>query len=167
MRLSLIVAMAENGVIGRDGELPWRISADLKNFKALTMGKPMIMGRKTWDSLGRPLPGRPHVVVSRDPNFAADGVVGAVSFEDALTRARKLAREVGKDEIMVIGGAEIYRAALDQADRIYLTEVHRTVEGDTSFPEFDRAGWSESEREGPFTDDDGALEYSFVTLARA
>ena len=162
MRLSLIVAMAENGVIGRDGELPWRISADLKNFKALTMGKPMIMGRKTWDSLGRPLPGRPHVVVSRDPNFAAEGVESATSFEDALALAEKMT----EDEIMVIGGAEIYRAALDQADRIYLTEIHREVDGDTVFPEFDRARWVETHRAGPLAAGDGELEYSFVTLDR-
>ena len=108
MTLSLIVAMAENGVIGRGDALPWRIPEDLKHFKSITMGKPIIMGRRTWDSLGRILPGRPHIVLSRDPNFAVDGVSSAHSLEDALTIAESLTEH----EIMIIGGAEIYRAAL-------------------------------------------------------
>ncbi|HAA93900.1 MAG: hypothetical protein CMM48_15355 [Rhodospirillaceae bacterium] len=163
MRLSLIVAMAENRVIGRDGDLPWRIPEDLQRFKNTTMGKPMIMGRKTWESLGRPLPGRPHIVISRDPEYAADGVVTVTSFEDARANAEALA----DDEIMVIGGAEIYRAALDRANRIYLTEVHQAVDGDTYFPEFDRTDWVETEREGPITVADDGLQFSFVNLDRA
>ena len=162
MRISIIVAVAENGLIGRDGDLPWRLSEDLKRFKEITMGKPIIMGRKTWESIGRPLPGRPNVVISRDPNYAADGVDVVQSVEQALARAC----ELGSDEIMVIGGAEIYRVALSDAERIYVTEVHSKVEGDTHFPHFDRNDWRESVREGPFLDEKSNLTFSFVQLDR-
>ena len=160
MTLSLIVAMAENGVIGRGDALPWRIPEDLKHFKSITMGKPIIMGRRTWDSLGRILPGRPHIVLSRDPNFAVDGVSSAHSLEDALTIAESLTEH----EIMIIGGAEIYRAALCYVHRIYLTEIHRSISGDTFFPRFNRDSWIEMERQGPFQDEQSGLTYSFVTL---
>jgi dihydrofolate reductase len=171
MRVSLIVAMAENGVIGRDGDLPWRISEDLKRFKEITMGKPIVMGRKTWESIGRPLPGRPHIVISRDPAYevvGAEGVDVVASLEAALARAGELIKSgaVEIDEVMIIGGAEIYRLALGRADRIYLTEVHRDIEGDTVFPDFDRAEWRETAREGPFTVGHGILQYSFVTYDR-
>ena len=160
MKLSLIVAMAENGVIGRGDALPWRIPEDLKHFKSITMGKPIIMGRRTWDSLGRILPGRPHIVLSRDPNFAVDGVSSAHSLEDALTIAESLTEH----EIMIIGGAEIYRAALCYVNCIYLTEIHRSISGDTFFPPFNRDAWIEMERQGPFQDEQSGLTYSFVTL---
>lgn len=160
MKLSLIVAMAENGVIGRGDALPWRIPEDLKHFKSITMGKPIIMGRRTWDSLGRILPGRPHIVLSRDPNFAVDGVSSAHSLEDALTIAESLTEH----EIMIIGGAEIYRAALCYVNCIYLTEIHRSISGDTFFPRFNRDAWIEMERQGPFQDEQSGLTYSFVTL---
>lgn len=167
MRLSLIVAMAANGVIGRDGDLPWRISEDLKHFKALTMGKPMIMGRKTWESLPGALPGRPHIVVSRDAGYRADGVEVVGGIETAVARGEALAAEAGVEEVMVIGGAEIYRLALPHGGRIYLTEIEDDVPGDTRFPEIDRADWTETESDGPMSDEKTGLSYRFVTLDRA
>jgi len=162
MCTSIIVAMSENGLIGHEGDLPWRLSEDLRRFKEITMGKPIIMGRKTWESIGRPLSGRPHVVISRDPNYAAEGVDVVHSFKQALARAH----ELGSAEIMVIGGADIYRLALPDADRMYVTEVHSEFEGDTHFPEFDRNEWRESGREGPFSADNNNLTFSFVKFDR-
>lgn len=147
MIISLIVAVAENGIIGRAGGLPWRLSSDLKTFRRLTMGKPMIMGRRTFKSIGKPLDGRDNIVVTRDPFFTREGVSVTDSAGDALTLARVLARTRGADEIMVIGGAEIYSAVMDRADRIYLTRVHAAVEGDRSFPDLDPAIWREVSRE--------------------
>lgn len=136
--LSLIVAVAENGVIGRDGALPWRLPEDLKWFKARTMGKPIIMGRKTWESFPRrPLPGRTNIIVTRNAAYRAEGGVAATSLDVAL----EIARGESTDEIMVIGGAELYALALLQAKRIYLTEVAIRPEGDTFFPAFDRSLW--------------------------
>jgi dihydrofolate reductase len=153
--ISLVLAMAENGVIGKDGALPWRIPEDMRHFKAVTMGKPCIMGRKTWDSLPKkPLPGRENIVVTRDRNFHAEGARVAHSFEDAIALAGDAA------EIAVIGGAEIYRAALPRARRIYLTEIHAAFEGDASMPSFDLAHWRETARENHA----GEPAYSFVTL---
>ncbi|MEQ1717985.1 MAG: dihydrofolate reductase [Hyphomicrobium sp.] len=148
MNLSLIVAVAENGVIGKDGGLPWRLSSDLKTFRRLTMGKPIVMGRRTVQSIGKPLDGRDNIVVTRDPFFEVAGVSNADSIADALTLARVLARTRGADEIMVIGGAAIYAAVLPQANRIYLTRVHAKPEGDRHFPELDPAEWHEVSREG-------------------
>jgi dihydrofolate reductase len=139
--IALIVAVAENGVIGRDGTLPWRIPEDMKWFKASTEGRPLIMGRKTWESLPRrPLPGRTNIVVTRNNHYRAEGAVVVVALEAAIEVA--LGEE--PEEIMVIGGAEIYRAALPLARRIYLTSVHGEIAGDTHFPAIDRADWSET-----------------------
>lgn len=136
--VSIIVAVAENGVIGRNGGLPWRLPEDLKWFKARTMGKPMIMGRKTWESFPkRPLPGRTNIIVTRDAAYPAPGGVVATSFDEAL----ELARAEATDEIMVIGGAELYALALPWAQRIYLTEVAVRTEGDAFFPSLDRGQW--------------------------
>ncbi len=146
MRVSLIVAVAENGVIGRDGKLPWRLSADLKTFRRLTMGKPLIMGRKTFQSLKGPLDGRDNIVLTTDPFFEARGVSVVTSFADAVTLARMLALTRGADEVMVIGGAEVFRAALALADRLYWTAVEASPEGDVRFPEVDLSGWTEVER---------------------
>ena len=146
MRVSLIVAVAENGVIGAGGKLPWRLSADLKTFRRLTMGKPLIMGRKTFQSLKGPLEGRDNIVLTTDPFFEAQGVSVVASFADALTLARTLARTRGADEVMVIGGAEVFRAALPLADRIYWTAVDASPEGDVRFPDADLSGWTEVER---------------------
>ncbi|GGA97638.1 dihydrofolate reductase [Brucella endophytica] len=139
--ISLVVAIAQNGVIGRDNGLPWRLSTDMKRFKAITMGKPVIMGRKTWESIGRPLPGRVNIVVTRDATFSPEGAEMAHSVESALELARARAAEAGVDEICVIGGGEIYRQSLPLADRLHVTEVVGEVEGDTTFPVIDPATW--------------------------
>jgi dihydrofolate reductase len=158
--IALVVAMAQNGIIGADGHIPWRIPEDMRHFKAVTMGKPCIMGRKTWDSLPKkPLPGRDNIVVTRDRLFQAEGAATALSPGEAITRAK--AQNAG--EIMVIGGAEIYHAALPQAERIHLTEVHEDFPGDAHFV-FDRDSWRETAREAHVTSD--GLPYSFVTLDR-
>jgi dihydrofolate reductase len=161
LSLTLVVAVAENGVIGNKGVLPWRIPEDLKRFKALTLGKPCIMGRKTWDSLPkRPLPGRTNIVVTRDHAFRADGAEVAHSFEGALG----IAARGTPDEIMIIGGAAIFAAALPLAQRVELTDVTAAPEGDAFMPPFDRAQWRETKREGPY--EAGALRYAFITLER-
>lgn len=147
MILSLIVAVAENGVIGRDGGLPWRLSSDLKTFRRLTMGKPMIMGRRTFDSIGKPLDGRDNIVVTRDPHFELPGVSACATLDEALTLARVLATTRGADEVMVIGGAAIYDAVLRDADRIYFTQVHAKPDGDRTFPALDADEWREVSRE--------------------
>jgi dihydrofolate reductase len=153
IRLSLIAAVADNGVIGAGDRMPWRLSSDLKRFKSITMGKPLIMGRKTFDTIGRALAGRPNIVVSRNSGFAHKGVLVAPSLEAALIRAKEKARESAEGEIMVIGGGEIYRAAIDLADRLYITHVKAAPEGDTHFPPIDPGSWratiSEHRPEGP------------------
>ncbi|MCJ8518372.1 dihydrofolate reductase [Pseudorhizobium tarimense] len=139
--VSIVVAVSENGVIGRDGGMPWRLSTDLKRFKALTMGKPIVVGRKTLESFGgKPLPGRPHVVVTRNADFAVDGAVRAQSVEDALAVAQQIAADTNATEVSVIGGGEIYHQALDVADILYVTHVDTTIpDGDTTFPPIDPA----------------------------
>ncbi len=141
-RIAFVVAVARNGVIGKDGGLPWHISSDLKRFKEITMGKPVIMGRKTWESLPkRPLPGRHNIVITRDASYTAEGASIVMSAEAALEVAG------GADEIAVIGGAEIFALFLPMADRIYLTEADLWVVGDTLFPNLDPGAWRESSRE--------------------
>lgn len=160
MRINLVVAVGKNGVIGRDGELPWRIPADLKHFRDVTTGHPIIMGRKTWESLGAALPGRTNIVITRNPDYRAQRASVVCSLDDALGMA---SGAEGGEEVMVIGGAEIYRLALAGADRIYLTEIDDATEGDTLFPVFDRRLWQETERK----DFKAVLEtpaFSFVTL---
>ncbi len=158
--LSLVVAMADNRVSGRNNQLPWHLPADLKHFKALTMGKPMIMGRKTFESLGRVLPGRPHIVISRNPGYRLPE--GDCHLATDLSSAIGLAQSMG-DEAVVIGGAEIYQQALDWVDLMYVTEVHLQVEGDAHFPEFDVSQWSEVARDDR---QDKQLAFSFVTYRR-
>jgi len=155
MTLSLIVAVAENGVIGRDNALPWHISEDLQYFKQVTLGKTVIMGRKTYDSIGRPLPKRTNIVVTRDPGFTAEGVLIAHSFDEALSKAA-----VG--EAVVIGGSSLFGEALARADRFYLTEIHRAYEGDVHFPAWDKQAWLETGRTKVVGDPD----ISFVTYER-
>lgn len=145
--ISFVVAVAQNGVIGRDNGLPWRLSSDMKRFKAITMGKPIVMGRKTWDSLGRPLPGRTNIVVTRDPSFSVEGVIAARSVDEALMIAGSHASADKVDEICVIGGGEIYRQLMDRADRLHLTWVLAGVEGDAFFPAMDPKTWKEVSQE--------------------
>lgn len=144
---SLIVAVGRNGVIGRDGQLPWRLSSDLKTFRRLTLGKPVVMGRKTFQSIGRPLDQRDNIVVSRDPAFEPQGVTVLPDIAEAMILARALARTSGVDEVMVIGGAALFEAALPEAHRIYLTEVDAAPEGDVYFPALDPSAWREVKRE--------------------
>jgi len=161
MIVSLVVAMGENRVIGRDGGLPWHIPGDLKLFKKTTMGKPMVMGRKTWESLGGPLPGRPHVVITRDTSYKAAGAHVVHDLDQALSVAQGLAITLETDEIMIIGGAEIFNLAMTKADRIYLTQVALSPDGDSFFPDFDTAQWPEISRTD-FPPVDGAPAYSLV-----
>lgn len=148
MDVAIFVAVAENGVIGRDGGLPWRLSTDLRRFKADTMGKPVIMGRKTWQGLGRALPGRLNIVVTRDRAFRAEGAEIALSLDDAITLATTRARCVnGIEEICIIGGGELYRQAITLADRLHVTHVLAEFDGDTRFPRIDPEIWREIRRE--------------------
>ena len=158
--ISLIVAMAQNGVIGRDNSMPWRLPEDLKRFRAFTLGKPILMGRKTFESIGRPLEGRTNLVLTRDRSWFAPGVIVVHSVEEALTQAS------ASDELVVIGGAEIYRLVLPFARRIYLTHVHADVPGDITFPEFDATQWADVEYSSQPADDEHAYPVTFVTLER-
>lgn len=161
--LALIAACAHDRVIGRDNDMPWHLPADLKHFKAMTLGKPIIMGRKTWDSLGRPLPGRLNLVVSRQSGIQLEGAEVYSRLDDALVRADEWAREQGVDELMLIGGGQLYAQALPQADRLYLTRIDLEVEGDAFFPEF--SGWECVDRQAhPATGDTPA--YAFETWER-
>ncbi len=155
------VARGANGVIGRDGALPWRLKSDLALFKSLTFGKPVIMGRKTWDSLPRkPLPGRANIVLSRDGSFEPKGALVCEGLSEAISIAREHAEDDGETEFCIIGGAELFVAALPRARRIYITEVDASPEGDVRFPAFDEADWTEVRREAhPAGPDD---EHAFV-----
>ena len=163
----LVAAVGENGVIGRDNQLPWRLKSDLQYFKAVTMGKPIVMGRKTYESIGKPLPGRTNIVVTRDPNFSAPGVVTAHTIGEAMTLAREDAHKRGADAIAVIGGTEIFRQTIANADRLVLTRVHMSPEGESTFPEIDPEEWREIERreqpKGP-EDDCG---FTYLTYMRS
>jgi dihydrofolate reductase len=164
--LVLVVAVAENGVIGRNGQLPWRIPGDLKHFKSVTMGKPVVMGRKTYDSIGKPLPGRANIVLTRDKDWRADGVFVGHSLDEALRLADAEARKAGAAEIAVIGGSALFEETLPIAAKIELTEVHARPEGDTYFPEYERAAFHETRREGPQQSEKDDHAYSVVTLER-
>ncbi|HCA25402.1 MAG TPA: type 3 dihydrofolate reductase [Pseudomonas sp.] len=142
VKLALIAAMARNRVIGRDNAMPWHLPEDLRYFKAKTLGKPIVMGRKTFDSLGRPLPGRTNIVVSRQADLTLDGAQVFASIDDALNAARQQAQADGVDEVMVIGGDNLYRQTLERADRIYLTRIDSEPEGDAWFPDFDEQAWT-------------------------
>jgi len=164
--IALIVARADNGVIGREGGLPWHLSGDLKFFKAQTLGKPVVMGRKTYQSIGRPLPGRPNLVVTRDAAFRVEGVEVFTDLAAALARAQALAAQSGAAEVMVIGGGQIYAEALPRAARVYLTEVHARPAGDTVFPDLDPAQWTEVRRDAPVSGGEDQPDYSVVVLER-
>lgn len=138
---TIVVAVSRNNVIGHDGDMPWRLSSDLKRFKAMTLGKPVIMGRKTFQSIGKPLPGRANVVITRDAGFSPEGVTVAHSLDEAIVAASHLASEGGIDEICILGGGEIYRQAIGLVDQLLITHVEAEVDGDTSFPPIDPALW--------------------------
>jgi len=162
MTISLLVACAENGVIGKQGQLlPWRLSSDLKRFKELTMGHPIIMGRKTYETIGRPLPGRLNIVVTRDPNFAAEGCTVVHSVGNAIDKATA----ADSNEIFIIGGGVIFEETLPLAHKVYLTEVHATPDGDTFF-RYNKADWNEVDRQDFAADDKNQYPYSFVTLTK-
>ena len=162
MKLSMIVAVAENGVIGRNNSLPWYLPNDLKYFKKTTMGKPVIMGRKTYESIGKPLPGRTNIVITRQADYQPEGVKVVNSVEAARELAESVCLIDGQDEAMIMGGAEIYALALPHTDRLYLTEVHADVEGDAFFPEYDKASWQEVAREDFAAEGPNPYNYSFV-----
>ena len=160
MKISIIVAMASNRAIGINNQLPWHLSADLKKFKHLTMGHPILMGRKTYESIGRPLPGRTNLVISRNPNFLAPGCHLFQNIESALEFCQS------EDEIFIIGGVSFYSDLLAHADFIYLTEIHKNFQGDSFFPELDMTQWQELSRENIQQDSSVDFHYSFVKLGR-
>jgi len=159
-RLVAVLAVADNGVIGRDNALPWRLPADLRHFKALTLGKPVLMGRRTFESLGRPLPGRHNIVMSRDPAWTADGITVVGSVDAAVGAAG------GAEELMVIGGAEVYRRCWPRLARIELTRVHAAPPGDTWLEGVDWTAWQAASTERHPADEHNEYDYSFVTLTR-
>ena len=161
MKISMVVAMAEQRVIGLDNDMPWHLPADLQHFKKVTLGKPVIMGRKTYESIGRALPGRLNIVVSRDPSLMISGVTCVTCVEEAILAAKQA------EEVMIIGGATIYNHFLSVADRLYLTFIDLQVKGDTHFPDYLAQGeWQEVEREVFIADDKNAHNLAFVTLDR-
>jgi dihydrofolate reductase len=166
MEIVLIVAVADNGVIGAGGTIPWRLKRDQQRLKAMTMGKPVVMGRKTFISLRRPLPGRTNIVVTRDTSFRAAGAVVTTSFADAFAVALGDALRRGADEIAVIGGAEIYAQWIGIADRLEITEVHARPEGDTCFAAIDPADWEEVARLRNSAGSDDSADFSYVTYRR-
>jgi dihydrofolate reductase len=166
MQIALIAAVAENGVVGRDNQLPWQLPGDLPYFRRITMGKPVVMGRKTWDSIGRPLPGRTNIVISRQQGLELEGARVVDTMEEALALAEAVAEIDGVTELMVIGGAEIYALALPLAQRLYLTEIHAPVTGDARFPDWDRSEWRESSRDRHVAGDSNPYDYSFVVYER-
>lgn len=164
MKMSLIVAVSRTGVIGLDNKLPWHLPDDLQYFKSVTMGKPLVMGRKTYDSIGRPLPGRTNIVITRDVSWCAPGVEVATSLDDALSLARKACADSGVDEVMVIGGEQIYRMTIAVADRLYVTEVDTEIAGDAFFPTIDNKQWQRTSVQLPKVT--GSYSYQFVVLDR-
>jgi dihydrofolate reductase len=158
--ISIIVAASENGVIGADGALPWRLSDDLRHFKAVTMGKPIVMGRKTWDSIGRPLPGRQNIVITRQAGFEVAGCDVVASTDAAVAAAGNA------EEIMIIGGSQVYALFLPVADRIYLTRVHAEVDGDAHFPTPEADAWALVSDEPHVADDRNDFDYSFRVYER-
>ena len=157
IEFSIVVAIAGNNVIGNQGGMPWRLSTDLKRFKQLTMGKPMIMGRKTFDAIGKALPGRSSIVVTRDDGWQAEGAVPVQSLETAMTLGREIARSMAVNEVCIVGGGDIYRQALQVVDTLHVTRVEAVPEGDTVFPVIDANVWNKiSETPVPFGEKDSA-----------
>jgi dihydrofolate reductase len=165
-KLVLVVAVAENGVIGKDGQLPWKIPGDLKHFQKLTINKPVVMGRLTYESMGGPLKNRFNIVITSNPDYKAEGAAVATSLTDALALAEKVADARGIDEIAIIGGSVVFRETLPIAAKLEITEVHASPEGDIAFPPFDRNEWKETRRDGPHQGERDSLPYTFVTYER-
>ena len=163
MIVSIIVAMDRRGGIGKDNRLPWRLSSDLKRFKELTMGHHVILGRKTFESIGRPLPGRKMIVLTRNPQYKPEGCIVAGSVDEAL----EIAGSAGETEAFVCGGSEIYRSALPLADRIYLTAIDAEVQADTFFPNFDRSDWLAKQAGRQEADEKNQYSFSFIELDRS
>ncbi|MCW8195737.1 type 3 dihydrofolate reductase [Proteobacteria bacterium 005FR1] len=166
MRISLIVALTDNRVIGRENKMPWHLPNDLKYFKRMTMGKPVVMGRKTFESIGKPLPGRTNVVITHQSGWRAEGVQVAHNVPEGLELATRLSLIDGSEEVMVIGGAQIYREVLPQAHRLYLTQIHTQIDGDAFFPEISEDEWQEVGREDHKADSANPHDHSFVVLDR-
>ena len=166
MIITFVVAIAENGVIGRQGQLPWRMPSDLKYFRRVTIGRPVVMGRKTYESIGKPLEGRDNIVVTRQADYAAPGIHVVPSVEAAVALGRQLAAERGADEVAIIGGAEIFRAAMPLVERVYLTLVHAKPEGDVILDAFDPAVWRETSREPMQQSAGDQFAAQFVVLDR-
>lgn len=166
MRIALIWAQSQNRVIGRNNALPWYLPEDLRYFKQVTMGKPIIMGRKTYESIGRPLPGRTNIVITRNPDLKIEGVRVVPSLEAAIDLAEKICLIEGAEEAIVMGGAQIYELALPHADRLYMTQVHADVTGDAYFPAFELGSWKELGRENFSASETNPYDYSFVVLER-
>lgn len=164
MKIALVVAVSQNNVIGRDNQLPWHLPEDLQYFKSVTMGKPILMGRKTFDSIGRPLPGRKNIVITRDLEWDAEGVEVVYSVDDALAAGADACAVANSDEIMIIGGAQIYRDCLPIADRLYLTRVEAEIEGDAFFPDIDIKQWQKIAEKTPKEID--KYSYCFQVLER-
>jgi dihydrofolate reductase len=164
--LVLIVAVARNGVIGGQNKLLWHISSDLRRFKSLTMGKPLLMGRKTWDSIGRPLPGRETIVITRDPSFKPEGALIAHHLDEALRLAEEAAHRLGASEAVVVGGAELYRQLIDQCVELYVTEVGLSPEGDAYFAAPDPQTWYEHNREQHKAGPKDEADFAFVDYKR-
>jgi dihydrofolate reductase len=166
VRLAVIVAVAENGVIGRDNALPWHLPEDLRYFRRVTMGKPVIMGRRTFDSIGRPLPGRTNILISRNRQLRVEGAQVAASLDEALALAGDVALAAGCCEILVVGGSGVYASAIPRADRLYVTEVHGAFEGDAFLPAVAWGDWRESRRERHAACAEDSCDYSFVVYDR-
>lgn len=160
MKISIIVAMASNHAIGLNNKMPWHLSADLKKFKAITMGSPILMGRKTYESIGRPLPGRDNIIISRNPTYKQQGCLVFNSIDDAITACHKY------DEIFIIGGASFYDAMLPKVNCLYLTQINKSFEADTFFPVINKEDWGETAREDVNHDSSVDFTYSFLTLER-
>lgn len=165
-KITFHYAVADNQVIGKDNDMPWHVSSDLKRFKAMTMGKPLIMGRRTFDSIGKPLAGRTNIVVTRDTDFSADGVCVVHSVEEALERALAQAARDGADEIAVIGGGAIYNALWDRADILYVTHIHASPDGDTHVPEISSKTWRQVSHEKPVQGPKDSASFSFAIYER-
>lgn len=166
VKIAMIAAVAENGVIGADGDMPWHISSDFAHFKRTTMGKPMVMGRKQFETVGKPLPGRVNIVVSRQKGYQPDGVIVIDDFLAAIEHAKTIAEADGVDEIMIIGGGEVYKLGMPLADRLYISHVELAPEGDIVFPQIDAAEWRIEAEPEVITSDKDSAEYRIAIYTR-